>query len=223
MYILDDSKSREELYNNKKVVYNQYAWGVWTTAHARAALQAAIDRCGDNLLYCDTDSVKFLGVVDFGDYNEERIAECLESGAHAADRHGEEHYMGVFEHDASYSRFVTLGAKKYAYEDETGLHITVSGVSKKKGAAELAARGGLEAFQPGFVFSDSGKTEIVYNDDMTRTKTTVDGEAVEITKNAVIRETTYTLSITDDYEQLLCASSKMLNKVHEHWLNCQLQ
>lgn len=227
-YILDDTKSREDIYNRaRKNAFTQYAYGVWTTAHARASLQAGIDLCGDNLVYVDTDSCKYLGEVDFSGYNAARIAECEKSGAYATDPKGVTHYMGVYENETANGkmrRFTTLGAKKYAYEDASGkLHITVSGVGKKSGAAELAESGGLEAFQPGFVFHRSGKTESVYNDERKPLITNIDGHMVTITRNVVIRDTTYTLSTTDDYADLLNVSSNMLNKVHKFWRNLQLQ
>lgn len=224
-YLIDESRTREDIYNGrKKSIFTQYSYGVWTTAHARASLQAGIDLCGDNLVYVDTDSCKYLGDVDFSKYNADRIAECKQSGAYATDPKGIPHYMGVYEDDGKYKRFITLGAKKYAYEDAKGeVHITVSGVGKKSGAAELKANGGLEAFQPGFVFHDSGKTESVYNDEKRPYITRIDGHLITITRNVVIRDTTYTLSTTDDYTELLNVSSNMLNKVHKFWMNCQLQ
>lgn len=227
-YLVDESKSRKELYNRaRKNAFTQYAYGVWTTAAARESLQAGIDLCGDNLLYCDTDSCKYVGEVDFSAYNADRIEECKKSGAFATDPQGVVHYMGVYENETAKGkmrRFITLGAKKYAYEDAKGkLHITVSGVGKEAGAAELAANGGLKAFQPGFVFHNSGKTESVYNDERKPLVTSIDGHMVTITRNVVIRDTTYTLNTTDDYEMLLNASSNMLNKVHKFWLNCQLK
>ena len=223
-YLIDESRSREDIYNGrKKGIFTQYAYGVWTTAHARMSLQAGIDLCGDNLVYVDTDSCKYLGEVDFSKYNADRIAECKQSGSYATDPKGVTHYMGVYEYDGTAERFVTLGAKKYAYEDSKGLHITVSGVSKKAGAVELAEHGGLEAFKPGFVFEKAGKTESVYNDEKQPFITRIDGHLVTITRNVVIRDTTYTLGTTDDYAELLNVSSNMLNKVHRFWRNLQLQ
>lgn len=223
-YTLDESKSREDIYNRRKnVAFTQYAYGVWTTARARESLQAGIDLCGDNLVYVDTDSCKYLGEVDFTDYNNARIAECMQSGTWAVDKYGNTHYMGVYEHDDDYKRFITLGAKKYAYEDLDGnVHITVSGVSKKKGAKELSEKGGLESFKPGFVFTGSGKTESIYHDENTRRYVERDGNGIVITRNVVIRETTYTLAVTDDYAELLDSTSAILNKVHKHWRNLQM-
>lgn len=225
LYIIDDRKSREEIYNSRRnSVFSQFCYGCWTTCRARESLQWAINACGDRLVYCDTDSVKYVGETDFFAYNAEQIAASIKSGLYATDPQGVTHYGGVYEFDGFAKRFVTLGAKKYAYEDENGkLHITVSGVSKKQGSIELAEHGGLEAFQPGFIFQNSGKTECVYNDEKRPVVTKIDGNMVVITRNVVIRETTYTLGVTDDYADLLNVSSNMLNKVHRFWMNLQLQ
>lgn len=226
-YIPDDKKTDREIYESKhKNIFTQYCYGVWTTAHARESLQAGIDLCGDNLVYVDTDSCKYLGNVDFSAYNKDRVAECKESGAYATDPKGNTHYMGVYEYEGKYNRFITQGAKKYAYEDSKGeLHITVSGVSKKRGAAELKSKGGLKAFREGFVFVDSGKTESVYNDDKKPFITRVDGHLITITRNVVIRDTTYTLGYDSEgfYADLLNASANCLNKVHKFWRNLQLK
>lgn len=221
-YNLDVSQTLEDIHDRKKnIAFTEYQYGVWTTAWARYALQCGIDRCGDQLVYCDTDSCKFLGNVDFSDYNEARIRECLESGSWATDRKGINHYMGVYEDDGEYKRFITLGAKKYAYEDDSGLHITVSGVGKKQGAAELERAGGLEAFTPGFVFHNCGKTETVYNDQNGKI-IKVDGHLLQLTRNAMIRDVDYTLHISGDYAELLDCSAQLLNKIHQFWLNLQL-
>lgn len=53
------------------------------------------------------------------------------------------------------------GAKKYAYENEGKISITVAGVPKKKGAKALKR---LEDFKDNYVFksSDTGKNLLVY-------------------------------------------------------------
>ena len=115
--------------------------------------------------------------------------------------------MGVFEPEGTCKRFVTLGAKKYAYEDEKGkLHITVAGVIKSKGAKELEENGGLDAFKPNFIFREAGGVEAVYNDKPEITEYKIDGHTIPITANVVLRESTYTLGITEEYEYLLYVS-----------------
>lgn len=225
-YVYDDKKTDQEIYERvRKSMFTQYSWGIFCTAAARMDLQAGIRIAGkDKLVYVDTDSVKFVGDADFSAYNERRIKECMQSGLYATDKSGVTHYGGVYEFDGKYRRFRSHGAKKYAYEDENGeLHITVSGVGKRAGAKELNEHGGLEAFEPGFVFHNSGKTESVYNDEKKPLITRIDGELVTITRNVVIRDTTYTLSITDDYADILNYSSNVINKVIKFWRNLQLQ
>lgn len=97
-----------------------------------------------------------------------------------------------------------MGAKKYVYEDMDGkLHITIAGVDKKKGAEELLENGGIEAFKSGFVFRKGGGAEIVYNDRPAISEIEVDGHKLAITSNAVIRESTYTLGLTEEYRRII--------------------
>ena len=111
--------------------------------------------------------------------------------------------MGVFEPDKTFKRFKTLGAKKYAYEDDDGLHITIAGVNKKKGATELAAAGGLDALHDGFIFREAGGTESVYNDQIEQKRWQTPAGEVYITRNVVIRNTTKTIGLTQEYKDLL--------------------
>lgn len=182
-----------------------YQWGVWVTAHARAALQEGIKLAGDNFVYCDTDSVKYIGEIDWTEYNRGRIKASLESGAFATDPKGITHYMGVFEDDGLYPEFKTLGAKKYAFTLKEGgeTYVTIAGVTKSKGGKELDEHGGLSAFSPGFIFTEAGGTESIYNDHPDIGMYKIDGREIEITPNIVIKDSTYTLGITAEYESLI--------------------
>lgn len=183
--------------------YGGYQLGVWTTAWARYELQRAIDAAGDQFVYADTDSVKFVGQLDLSDYNREKVQDSDWHGACAVDPSGEIHYMGVFEDEGRYNRFVTLGAKKYAYEDKRGLHLTVAGVGKKAGAAELQQAGGLEAFRGGFTFSGpAGGLRAAYNDEA-NIDIQLEGHPLHIGPNICLTPTTYTLGITEDYRRIL--------------------
>lgn len=189
-----------------------YQWGVWVTAWARFRLQEGIKLAGDNFVYCDTDSVKYIGEIDWTEYNKKRIEDSLKSGAYATDPAGITHYMGVYEFDGEYAEFKTLGAKKYAYtykgSEET--HVTIAGVNKRKGGKELDKFGGLDAFKPGFVFTESGGTESVYNDHPEIGTICRDGREIAITPNIVIRDSTYTLGITAEYENILKNAHELL-------------
>lgn len=193
-----------------------YQWGVWVTAHARFQLQEMIKLAGHFAVYVDTDSVKYLGEVDFSAYNAARIADSKKSGAFADDRKGNRHYMGVAESDGFYATFKTLGAKKYVYTKTLGgkCHVTIAGVNKKKGGAELDSRGGIEAFEPGFIFYDAGGTESIYNDHPENGVIYRDGQPLEITPNVVIKDSTYKVGITGEYERLLDFVAKSIDFPH---------
>ena len=192
------------LLKNTKRAFLLYQWGVWVTAWARMRLYEAIRIAGENAVYCDTDSVKYVSDdVSFEEYNADRIADSKRTGSFATDKHGITHYMGVMEQERSYSEFITQGAKKYAYAYEDGkCHVTCAGVNKKLGGIELEQAGGLTMFRPGFIFKNAGGTESVYND-FTNETIFVDGRPLHLFPNVCIKESTYTLSYTDEYAEVL--------------------
>lgn len=203
-YVQDDTTTKEErLTAANKKAFLAYQWGVWCTAWARYRLEEGIRLAGDGFIYCDTDSVKFVGDANFASYNKQRVKDSKKSGAYATDPEGNVHYMGVYEYEGQYEQFRTLGAKKYCYVVDGKLHATIAGVSKRDGGNELEKAGGIEAFKPGFVFRDAGGTESVYNDTPNMQYTMPNGETIEITSNVVIRDSTYTLGLAAEYERLL--------------------
>ena len=207
LWIEQELPEEELLSKNNAKAFLVYSWGVWTTAHARMELEKALNIVGpERFVYCDTDSVKFIddGKVSFKAYNESRKRDSIKNGGVAADPAGHKHYLGVYENEETYKRFITMGAKKYAYEDSAGeLHITVAGVSKNKGAQELAQRGGLDAFKEGFVWYDAGGMESIYNDDPEIKEINIDGHKLQIISNVLLRPSTYTLGITGEYARIL--------------------
>lgn len=199
----------EELKKANKKSFTVFAWGCWCTAWARYWLERAIRLCGHKFVYCDTDSVKYIGKVDFSALNKEIQAQSERHKAYADDPAGRRHYLGVYEHDATYKRFCTLGAKKYAYEDQDGkLHITIAGVSKG-GAAEL---GKLENFQDGFVFHESGGMEAVYNDQWGE-PIIIDGHELSIPPNIYLSNGEYTLGLTLEYKRLFHLTQEEFDKI----------
>ena len=221
----EDNVSDEQLLaESNRRAFLAYQWGVWVTAWSRYHLEQGIKLAhgkGENyanFVYCDTDSVKYIGDIDWSEYNNARIDECRESGAFATDPAGVTHYMGVFETEDNpdtgyaYYSFKTLGAKKYAYkETENGeTHCTIAGVNKKIGGKELDDNGGLDSFTEGFVFQEAGGTEAVYNDDPEIKSVTIDGHKLDIISNIVILPSEYTLGITGEYERIIKYSKKYL-------------
>ena len=219
----DTSLTDEEILgkSNQKA-FLAYQWGVWVTAHSRDALERGIrlvhETDGADFIYCDTDSVKYTGNVDWSDYNNDRVSECRESGSMATDPKGITHYMGVFETEDlkdtgfAYRHFKTLGAKKYAYVEREGegVHCTIAGVNKKKGGKELDKHGGLSAFAEGFVFREAGGTQAVYNDTPPMDHVDIEGRSLPVTANVAILPSEYTLGITGEYERIIKYSKKYL-------------
>lgn len=182
-------------------VTSNYSWGVWVTAYARESLWYMINRIDDDVVYCDTDSVKYMGDYEevFNTYNkmmEKQVNQTLIRLGVETDLGN----IGQYEDDGTYEKFVTMGAKKYCYEHDGKLHITVSGVPKKS----VKALKTIEDFKEGFLwnYSNSNKNEICYNDEQEPT-TVIDyqGNADTYTDKygICISPTTYRLGITDDY------------------------
>jgi len=203
VFTIEDAEPELLLHKYQRRAFLAYQWGVWVTAWARYDLQQGLDMAGHNAIYCDTDSVKYIGDVDWSEYNQACIDACHVSGAHATDAKGNEHYMGVFEPEDTVT-FITLGSKKYAYQKEDGhLVITVAGVGKSKGAEELRRAGGLPAFRNGLIFSDAGGLESIYNDEPGSRWIEIDGHHWEIGPNIYLKPSTYTMGQTAEYMELL--------------------
>lgn len=207
----NEEESKLLLENNKKA-FLAYQWGVWVTAWARYRLEEGIILAhGDienpnspQFVYCDTDSVKYLGNIDLTVFNRQRISDSKRSGAYATDPAGITHYMGVYEKEHDMCEFRTMGAKKYVYREtpEDKLICTIAGVSKSLGGKELESHGGITAFHEGFTFEKAGGLEAVYNDDIDKV-IDIDGHSLKITSNVVLRPSTYTLGLSADYKRLL--------------------
>ena len=148
--------------------------------------------------------MKYVGDIDIEEYNRQRVTDSRKNKAFAKDQKGRIHYMGVFENEIendkkAYDRFKTMGAKKYVYELNGKLHITIAGVSKKIGAEEL---GSIENFNEGFTFYAAGGTESIFNDNVDMTVNS-EGHLIRITDNIVIMPSTYTLGLTAEYKAIL--------------------
>ena len=217
----DEESDEAILEKSNHRAFLAYQWGVWVTAWARWHLEEGIKLAHQNsaeFIYCDTDSVKYTGNIDWTAYNAAREAECKESGAYATDPKGKVHYMGVFESEDgangyAYARFKTLGAKKYVYQEEPGgeTHCTVAGVDKRKGGKELDKYGGIEAFEDGFIFREAGGVAAVYNDQPEIKELTIDGHSLPITPNVAIVPSEYTLGITGEYERIIKYAKNFLD------------
>lgn len=134
--------------NMNRVLY--YPWGVWVTAYARRNLFTGILEFKDDYLYSDTDSIKVVNVETHRDYIErynrevtEKIEKCLThydipvEMATPKTIKGIPKPLGVWDYEGMYSRFKTLGAKRYMTEKNGEISITIAGVSKSAGIKYL--------------------------------------------------------------------------------------
>ena len=139
-------------YNNNPRRFLAYQWGVWVTAYARRNLFKAIKELKEDYIYSDTDSVKFRNgnkhIDFFISYNKEIESKITKSSLYhniPLEKYspltikGEKKTIGLFELDAEYLEFKTLGAKRYIVKTLNGFtygdrnipySLTVSGLSK---------------------------------------------------------------------------------------------
>ena len=202
---VSDERLQQALAENRKSLFLPYQWAVWTTAHTRKRLRYALHAAGEHAVYCDTDSVKYVGDIDPDTLNGKVMQLAKAASAYATDPKGRVHYMGVFEQEREYAEFETWGAKKYAttYSKGGKITTTIAGVSKQKGGLELMLWGGFKAFRPGFRFCLAGGSDLVYNDHPDCQPLEIDGHILEITKNVAILDGDYTLGLTAEYARLL--------------------
>lgn len=123
----------EDIEGNLKKYYDSYntflvyQWGVWVTAWARYELISTFMQFPDDVVYCDTDSVKFIN-SDNKKYFDKKNLEIIEELKLACriqkikwedvsplTKKGQEKTLGLWEAEPAYKWFKTLGAKRYCY------------------------------------------------------------------------------------------------------------
>lgn len=217
-----DYDSAIEEYNKSRGRFLFYPWGVWVTAHARRNILSAIHAIGDDYVYSDTDSVKYLHPEKheqfFKEYNQ-NIIQKLEKAMryHGIDENairpcnnkGIEKPMGIFTDEGKYNYFKTLGAKRYMYTNDHGISITVAGLGKKQGGQYIASQPDpYEFFNDDMIIPEehTGKLTHTYIDD------TMEGEAYDYQGNKFsyyersgihLGGCEFSLSLTDQFLQLL--------------------
>ena len=130
-------------YNSSLNRFLFYPWGVWTTAHARRNLFRAIEECGMDHVYSDTDSEKCLHpelhAKWFADYSNEIQSLITASSQHfnipesqyrPTTPAGDPYVIGIWGDEGVYEKFKTLGAKRYLTYAHGKYELTVAGVNK---------------------------------------------------------------------------------------------
>ena len=196
--------------------FGAFQFGVWVTAYARRNLWKGILALDYNVVYCDTDSIKYIDCDSnfFNEYNE-KIADRENMRADMLgiprdtfipkDKKGISHRLGIYDDEGVYKKFKTLGAKKYCYINKKNkLLMTVSGV-RKSAVSQLH---NIDDFKDGTVFDveHAQKLLMTYIDDMTPivwNKGHYDEFYSKYKYGICAQPTTYSLGITDDYESIL--------------------
>ena len=217
-------------YNNARNRFLFYPWGVFVTAYARRNLFTAIIECGDDYIYSDTDSVKITNAEShrgyFEGYNQEiknKIRTALEyhgidfAKAEPMNIKGVKKLIGVWDYEGTYTRFKTLGAKRYMVEEKDALTVggktypvslTVAGVNKREAIPYLLDTYGQEGIFTAFndylciPCGATGKNILTYIDyEQSGNVTDYDGIMVEFYSNGGIHfaPAEYTLNLTTTY------------------------
>lgn len=139
---VEDIAEKIKIYNESKKRFLFYPWGVWVTAYARYNLFTAIEACGKDYIYSDTDSIKLTNADNYAAYFEKYNNQILKKIDRASAHHniskelfmpetitGTVKVIGQWDYEKTCT-FKTLGAKRYMTEDEDGLSLTVSGINK---------------------------------------------------------------------------------------------
>jgi hypothetical protein len=182
--------------NTSYTNFLSYQWGVWVTAYARYDLLRTVKaisdqsdeydidgRPFDDVVYCDTDSIKILNgdkhKAIFDTFNAEvetKMQDAMKHFGFAPDEYspkdpkGRPRPLGIFAYEPnevdeslpSYRYFKTLGAKRYIFSctedwtDPKSFGITIAGLPKKnnKTIIDMAISRGVTPFE---VFEDGLK------------------------------------------------------------------
>lgn len=181
---------------------------------------------GKDYIYSDTDSIKVTNADTHKDFIErynkqitEKIKLCLShynldyNLACPITQDGEKKPLGVWDFDGFYTRFKSLGAKRYIVEKvnkkgEKEIEITVAGVNKKTGSKYLSSfQNPFKEFDYNLVFSPehSGKLTHTYLDDEIKELITDykgNTELIDVKSGIHLEGATYEMSIKPEYERL---------------------
>lgn len=163
-----DAESEIAKYNGSKKRFLFYPWGVWVTAYARRNLYTGILEFDDDYIYSDTDSLKCHNSEAHSSYLEQYNSEVEEKLRKACEYHGidfertrpktikgEQKPLGVWDYEGRYSKFKTLGAKRYLVEENGKLKITVAGLSKQNATEYLVKESKKRGVSPFDIFTNN--------------------------------------------------------------------
>lgn len=214
-----------DTYYNSFSNFLSYQVGVWVPAYGRKLLQDGIDLLWNkddpdrsDLIYCDTDSIKYINPeaheADIEALNQRIIKQCEDKNIYV-DFKGKRYYMGIFTDEGIVEKFKTFGAKKYMYGSDNKFKITISGVPKKLGhdcIVKSVEKGRLKSpfdIKTGYVFHDIKNTS-EYRDHTEIHTYEIEGHTVKYASNIAMYPASYTLNFTHDYELLLAKYKEVM-------------
>lgn len=206
-----------------------YSAGIYVTAIARYRLWQLIQHCDKDLLYCDTDSIFYIGDYDFSWFDNEIFSQlksaCEFTGldiekTRPIDSTGTMQKLGVLSDEPDCVEFKTLGAKKYCERRTDGkLYLTVSGINK--GAVDCL-NDDLDNFSDGFIFDKDHpsvhKQISVYVENMPDI-TYPDGYVSTYRRGINMRPTGYEIHVTDEYNIVTELSRMHVDELPEAFIN----
>lgn len=210
--------------NKSKNRFLYYVWGVFVTAYARYNLWQGIISMGNDYVYSDTDSIKYLHKEKHDDYIDGYNRKCLEKLKAMCNFRKLDisrcmpkgRILGVFDYEGKSDYFKTLGAKRYMTYANGKYKLTVAGLSKQNGIdyiRELADNDVEKAFK---LFDDklsipadkTGKQTHTYIDEpMQAIVTDYLGNALEVKAESAthLEKAPFELSISNRYSEFLFA------------------
>lgn len=216
-----------EDYNKSKNRFLYYPWGIWVTAYARRNLWMLILNVGDDYIYSDTDSVKMLNYnnhTKFINYYNDWVTTKLETMMKSYNLEvsrltpetvkGVKKPLGVWDYEGHYTKFKTLGAKRYLIEENNKYHLTVAGLSKKNGMDYMIEQCEGDSEKIFSMFNDdlhipssnTGKMTHTYIDteyDLMITDCSGKQKHVNVKSGIHLGNCDFTLSITKQYTQFI--------------------
>lgn len=223
-----DAATPEKLnqyFDNRKTIL-PYQWGVFVTAWARNKLCNIAHKIGNDVLYMDTDSIKFIGdhTELFGQDNLKIHNENIQAAEHfkidfsmyaPCDIKGKQHELGLWDYEGEYKSFKVLGAKRYCYTKYGTAEIfpVVAGCNIPALKAYLMTHNCnalLKEFSLNLKLDkfNSGKNTHFYHEnydiDIPVTDYTGHTKIEHIGYGVFIEPTTFDMSMSDDYLSFLC-------------------
>lgn len=145
----------------KRHLKRNFIYGVYITAYARKSLlDGIINNCEGNFVYCDTDSIKFIGKNEFVDNTPELVEYRDNKSIYG---------LGKFEYEGTYDEFITYGAKKYCFVKDGKCEYVVAGLPK-------GTKIDIDDFKLNTYFKDCKLASVYLCDSADALKVTMDGE-----------------------------------------------